>query len=184
MIAPQAGGRYPLHKRATSAGVLLLAGLWLSYLLLWPNTSVQAVGTGIPLGASAPDFELKTVEGQSFKLSDLRGQVVMINFFTTWCPPCRAEMPALQEVYVALEPQGLVILAVNLGESGVAIRSFQEKLGLTFPIVVDKDDQVARRYDILPLPTSYFIDRDGIVRKKWTGAIRKEQLMAILKEIL
>lgn len=184
MTVIQARSRYPLHKRAIAVGILLVAGLWLSYLLLWPSSSTRTVGMGIPVGAMAPDFELQTIEGESYSLSALQGQVVMINFFATWCTPCRAEMPALQEAYRTLEPQGLVILAVNLDESDVAIRSFQEKLGLTFPIVVDKDDQVARRYDIVPLPTSYFVDRNGIVRAKWTGEIREQQLMAILNEIL
>lgn len=176
--------RYPTYKRVTSAIVLLMVALWAGYLLLWPNPGASAAGLGVPNGKPAPDFELKTVEGKAIKLSDLKGKAVMINFFATWCPPCRAEMPTLQEVYKQYEAQGFVVLAVDLNEPEVAIRSFRDSLGLTFPIVVDKDDKVSRMYDIVPLPTSYFVDKKGIVHTKWTGEIRKEQLEAVVKQLV
>ncbi|MFZ5826226.1 MAG: redoxin domain-containing protein [Bacillota bacterium] len=175
--------RYPRYKRVTSAITLLLWGLWFGYVLLWPNNNAAA-GAGIALGAPAPDFELKTVDGQVYKLSDLKGQAVMLNFFATWCPPCRAEMPLLEETYKEYKDQGFIILAINLDESDVAITAFQQKMGITFPIVVDKGDHVSRRYDIVPLPTTYFVDRNGIVQGKWTGEIRKTQLLDLLKKIL
>lgn len=176
--------RYPTYKRVTSAIVLLFAVLWAAYLLLWPNPGSATAGIGIPNGSPAPDFELKTVEGKSYKLSDLKGKAVMINFFATWCPPCRAEMPTIQDVYKQYESQGFIVLVVDLNEADVAIKSFRDKLGLTFPIVVDKDDKVSRLYDIVPLPTSYFVDKKGIVQAKWTGEIRKEQLKSIVKKLL
>lgn len=176
--------RYPAYKRITSAVILILAALWVGYLLLWPMPGSAAPGMGIPVGAPAPDFSLKAVDGQSYRLSDLQGKAVMINFFATWCPPCRAEMPTIQEVYAEFEAQGFVVLAVNLNESDVAIRSFQEALGITFPIVVDREDRVSRLYDVLPLPTSYFVDRQGVVRGKWTGEIRKDQLLSFVAQVL
>lgn len=184
MSAATATIKFPTYKRVTSAITLLAFGLWIGYLLLWPHNQSKAPGTGIAVGAPAPDFALKTIEGKSIKLSDLKGKPVMLNFFATWCPPCRAEMSTLQAAYKEFEAQGFVILAVNLAESDVAIRSFQEKLGLTFPIVVDQDDRVSRLYDIVPLPTSYFIDKNGVVQGRWTGEIRKEQLYSVLKKIL
>lgn len=174
--------RYPTYKRVTSAVTLLLWAMWFGYVLLWPNSSATA-GAGIPIGSPAPDFELRTVDGQVYKLSDLKGQSVMLNFFATWCPPCRAEMELLEETYQQHKEQGFLILAINLNESDVAVSSFQQKLGLTFPIVIDKGDQVSRRYDIVPLPTSYFVDKDGIVRGKWTGEIRQPQMLEMLKQI-
>ena len=175
---------YPAHKRITAATVLAILALWVAYLVLWPESGAAAPGAGIPDGRPAPDFELKTIDGKSYRLSDLKGKAIMINFFATWCPPCRAEMPALQEAFAEYESQGFLVLAVNLNETSVAIRAFQDKLGITFPILVDKDDRVSRLYDIIPLPTSYFVDRAGIVQGKWTGEIRKEPLREMLKKIL
>lgn len=174
---------YPRYKRVTSAIALLLAVVWFGYVLLWPNSSATA-GAGVPIGSPAPDFELKTLDGETYRLSDLKGQAVMVNFFATWCPPCRAEMPLLEETYAAYKEQGFVVLAVNLDESDIAIDAFRSKLGLTFPIVVDKGSSVSQLYGIVPLPTSYFVDREGIVRGKWTGEIREPQLLAMLKQIL
>lgn len=175
--------RYPTYKRVTSAITLLLAVVWFGYVLLWPNSSATA-GAGIPLGAPASDFELKTLDGETYRLSDLKGQAVMLNFFATWCPPCRAEMPLLEETYETYREQGFVILAINLDESDIAVDAFRTKYGLTFPIVVDRGSNVSQLYDIVPLPTSYFVDRAGIVRGKWTGEIQEPQLLEMLKQIL
>lgn len=175
--------RYPLWKRLTSATFLVLLLGWFGYVLLWPNQSAAA-GMGVPVGKPAPDFELKTVDGQVYKLSDLKGKPVMLNFFATWCPPCKAEMPLLEETYMEYKEQGFVLLAVNLNESDVAVSSFTQKMGLTFPIVIDKSDTVFRQYDIVPLPTSYFIDKNGIVQGLYKGEIRKPALLDMLKKIL
>lgn len=175
--------RYPTYKRATMVTVLLIFALWAGYLLLVPNANGKAPGTGIPNGAQAPDFELKTTDGKVVKLSDFKGQAVMLNFFATWCPPCRSEMPTLQEVYREYESQGFVLLAINLNESNLAVNKFRENYGLTFPIVIDKEDRVSRLYDIVPLPTSYFIDKNGVVQAKWTGELSKEKLRSFMKQI-
>ncbi|HYF95235.1 MAG TPA: thiol-disulfide oxidoreductase ResA [Symbiobacteriaceae bacterium] len=176
-----AAERYPAYKRITTVIVLAIFALWVGYLLL--GTDAKAAGTGIPNGAKAPEFELKTTDGKTVKLSDFQGKPVMLNFFATWCPPCRAEMPALQEVYQEFESKGFVILGVNLGESNLAVDQFRSKLGLTFPIVIDENDRVSRLYDIVPLPTSYFVDKSGKVVAKWTGEITKEKLRSIAKEL-
>lgn len=175
--------RYPGYKRWTAAAVLLMAGLWTAYLLLWPDTVAGATAS-VPVGAPAPDFALKTWDNQSYKLADLRGKAVLINFFTTWCPSCRAEAPILQTAFQEYESRGFVVLAINLDESNVTVRSFQERLGLTFPIVIDKAERVARSYGIIPLPTSYLLDRNGVVRGSWAGAISKEQLESMLATVL
>lgn len=176
--------RYPTYKRVTASVIIGLFGLWVAYLLLWPSQGSKAAGTGIAVGAPAPDFELKTMDGKTYRLSELKGRPVMINFWASWCAPCRAEMPALQAAYKEHESTGFLILAVNLNEADVAITAFQQKLGLTFPIVIDKEDKVSRLYDIVPLPTSYFVDRNGIVQGRWQGEIRTPQLQAMLKKIL
>lgn len=172
--------RYPRYKRITTVIVLLIFAAWVGYVLIAPSGTVE----GIAIGTMAPDFELKTTDGQTVKLSDYKGKPVMLNFFATWCPPCRAEMPALQAVYKEYEAQGFVILAVNLNESNLAIDAFRDKLGLTFPIVVDKTDSVSRTYGIVPLPTSYFVGKDGKVVGKWTGEISKEKLVTYVKQMI
>lgn len=175
--------RYPRYKRVTAAVTLLCLGLWVGYMLLWPNQGKAAPGAGIAVGAAAPDFELKTTDGTSIKLSDLKGKPVLLNFFATWCGPCRNEVPNLQAAYQEHQSDGLVVLAVNLNESNIAIQDFVSKYKLTFPIVVDKDDQVSNLYGIIPLPTSYFIDRQGIVQERWQGELSKERLATLLKKI-
>ncbi len=175
--------RYPRYKRVTSAITLALAAVWLGYLLLWPNTNATASG-GVPVGGAAPDFELKTVTGESYRLSDLKGKAVLLNFFATWCRYCEEEMPVLEEAHRLYADQGLVVLGIDLDETDLAITAFQEELELTFPILVDRGSNVARLYQIVPLPTTYFIDRDGVVRGKWTGAITRDQLREALELIL
>jgi len=175
--------RYPTYKRVTSAITLVLAVLWFGYVLLWPNTNASA-GAGVPVGGQAPDFELTTVDGETYRLSDLRGQPVMLNFFATWCTYCKAEMPVLEKAFEAYRDQGLLVLAIDLDESDLAITAFRDEFGLTFPIVVDRGSNVSQLYQLVPLPTSFFLDRDGIVRGKWTGAIDEAQLEAMLKLIL
>jgi len=119
-------------------------------------------------GRPAPDFALQATDGQSYALSDLRGQVVVVNFWATWCPPCRAEMPALQEVYDAWRDGGLIILAVDQDDwsddTAERVRSFGEEFDLTFPLLLDTTYEVGRRYRITAMPTTLFIDRRGVIR--------------------
>jgi peroxiredoxin len=120
-------------------------------------------------GFLAPDFALTTLEGQSIALSDLRGRVVLVNFWATWCPPCRLEMPAIQEVYEEYQEQGLVVLAINAQEPSTEITRFAEQLGLTFPIMSDRDGNVSGTYRVVSLPTTFVIDRSGVIRDVIVG---------------
>lgn len=115
-------------------------------------------------GRPAPDFTLQSDDGQTITLSDLRGQVVVLNFWATWCPPCRAEMPALEEVYQARREDGLVVLAVDQAESQSQVSAFREELALTFPLLLDPGYVVSDEYRIRLLPSTFFIDRAGVIR--------------------
>jgi peroxiredoxin len=115
-------------------------------------------------GFVAPDFTLDMLDGPETTLSDLRGQVVLINFWATWCPPCRAEMPAIQEVYDRYRDQGFVVLAVDLREGDAQVKGFIEQMELTFPILMDRDGDVSERYRIRSIPTTYFVDRSGVIQ--------------------
>ncbi len=132
----------------------------------------------------APDFTLRTLDGKQVTLSDLRGRPVLINFWATWCPPCRLEMPAMQRVYERHKDEGLVILAVNYRETEEQVRPFVEELGLTFSILLDRDGNVANQYRVLGLPTTYFVDRTGRVRQVRVGAMSEDFMETNVQELL
>ena len=120
-------------------------------------------------GALAPDFLLGRLDGSELRLSDLRGQPVVLNFWATWCAPCRKEIPQFVDAYERHRGEGLVIVGVNMQEGKGIVRPYAEDFGMTFPIAIDVDGEVADAYRILGLPTTYFIDREGIVRSVFTG---------------
>jgi peroxiredoxin len=120
-------------------------------------------------GFAAPDFTLDTLAGQSVSLPGLRGQAVLINFWATWCPPCRAEMPAIQQVYEQYRDRGFTVLAVDLQEDDAQVAAFVEELGLTFPILMDRDGTVAAQYRVKALPSTFFVDREGVIQEVTLG---------------
>jgi peroxiredoxin len=139
-------------------------------------------------GHLAPDFILKTFEGNTVRLSEFRGQkVVLINFWATWCPPCRLEMPTMQQIYSEYKAKGFEILAVNIEPNAQqAINDFVKELRLTFPILLDSDMKVTRKFRVIGLPVSILIDRQGIIRAKevgyhdWTNRASRKQVESLL----
>lgn len=134
--------------------------------------------TGLMVGNLAPDFELMTAEGQTMKLSDYRGQRVFLNFWATWCPPCRAEMPDMQNLYLEQE-EPFEILAVNLTKSEASeenIATFVEDFGLTFPILLDTESEVAGLYNVSAVPTSFMIDTEGRISFVAPGAMHYDMM--------
>ncbi len=119
--------------------------------------------------ALAPDFLLERLDAGEIRLSELRGQPVILNFWATWCKPCRTEMPQFVEAYDRYRDQGLVIVGVNLQEGKSIVRPFAEDFGIEFPIAIDRDGEVGDRYRLLGLPTTFFIDREGVIRGLFTG---------------
>ncbi|WP_027965033.1 redoxin domain-containing protein [Halalkalibacillus halophilus] len=141
------------------------------------DVNADDIEVGLDLGSEAPDFELETLEGEIVQLSDYRGQKVMINFWATWCPPCRAEMPDMQSVY---EDEEVEILAVNLSSTEAArsdVVNFVDDFGLTFPILLDKYEEVANLYEISPVPTSYLVDTNGVIQFKMIGPLNYEMMV-------
>ncbi len=120
-------------------------------------------------GALAPDFLLKTLDGGELRLSDFRGRPVVLNFWATWCAPCRKEIPHLVEAYDEYNDQGLVIVGVNLQEARSIVQGYATDFGMDFPIAIDSAGSVAGRYRLFGLPTTFFIDRSGTVRSVFTG---------------
>ncbi|MGA9533775.1 MAG: TlpA disulfide reductase family protein [Anaerolineales bacterium] len=151
--------------------VAVLGGLW-----IWVSAAPAAATTDgrIPSPRQdflAPEFSLDQLNGTARGLSVLRGQVVIINFWASWCPPCRAEMPDLQQTYEAYQDQGLEILAVNATsqDSEAAARAFAEEYQLSFPILLDRSGLVSNLYQTRALPSTFFIDRQGVIQKVIVG---------------
>jgi len=157
--------------RVAILGVILLALIFAIY------SSINQDPNEVKIGREAPNFSLPQLQGEPIKLSDLRGKAVVLNFWGTWCEPCKEEMPALQKQYEALKDQGLVVLGVNIGETPVAVQPFVDEMGVTFPILLDRDSQITKLYRIIPIPTTFFIDRDGEVSDIFVGPMT-EQIIA------
>ena len=130
-------------------------------------------------GFLAPDFTLNTIDGEIIKLSNLRGQAVLINLWATWCPPCRAEMPDMQHAYEHYNEQGFSILAINATnqDSLSAVKDFVSEHELSFPILLDTQGDVSRLYQLRSLPTSFFVDSEGIIQEVIIGGPMSEALL-------
>jgi len=159
------------------AAALCILWIWLSFVPA--SATTNGLIPSPREGFLAPDFTLDTLDGNQITLSDLRGTVVVINLWTSWCPPCRAEMPAIENVYQANKEQGLEVLAVNstYQDSETSAAAFVQELGLTFPILLDRDGGVSNRYQLRALPTTYFIDRQGLIRSVVPGGPMSESLI-------
>lgn len=131
----------------------------------------EAANIGLAVGNTAPDFTLQTLEGKPARLSDFRGKPVFVNFWATWCPPCRAEMPDMQKLY---ENMDIEILAVNLTDtekSEESVASFIAEIGLTFPVLMDPKGEISTAYNVKAYPTSYLLDAEGKISHITYGAM-------------
>ena len=119
----------------------------------------------------APDFTLPDVDGEEHALSDLRGRVVMLNFWATWCPPCRREMPSMERLYTKYKDRGLTVVAVNQWEDEDIVFEFTGRLSLppTFPVLLDRESRVSEQYGVKGLPTTYLLDKEGRIRYQAMG---------------
>ncbi len=141
--------------------------------------------TGTQVGNQAPDFQLQDLDGNTVSLSELRGSPVMLNFWASWCGPCRAEMPYIQQIYDEWQDQGLVVLTINLRESQATVRQFMEDLGLTFPALLDTNNAVTDLYNVTAIPTTFFIDGDGVIQAMKVGSFpSKEAIEVYLSQII
>ena len=146
--------------------------------------TAAASGPAPKVGREAPDFTVQTLGGQTYKLSDFRGQPVWINFWASWCPPCRAENPDIQAVYEANKADGLVVLGIAIGEDDGTVRGYVDRTGLTYDIGLDRGTDIAAKYRIVGIPTHYLIDRDGILREWRIGSMSKKTMEKKVAEIM
>lgn len=133
------------------------------------------------VGYLAPDFTLSTLDGGMVTLSELKGKRVFLNFWASWCPPCRMEMPAIQSVYESKEPD-VVFVAINIQEPKAQVRKFMDDNGYTFPAALDTAAKVASLYLVRAIPTSFVIDAEGVIRAKHIGVLNQSYLEEMLKE--
>jgi cytochrome c biogenesis protein CcmG, thiol:disulfide interchange protein DsbE len=163
------------------AGLLLFTGLpaqlpWVHAPTATPGGPIATPAPAPVTGAPAPDFTLTDLAGQPVRLSSLKGQVVLINFWATWCIPCRAEIPAIQQAYNARKDQGFTVLAVNLNEPVPDVQSYVTSLNVNFPVLLDAGDSISNLYRVRGYPTSFFIDRGGTVAIENVGMMTATQL--------
>ena len=131
----------------------------------------------------AIDFKLKTLDGKEFSLSDLKGKKVFLNFWATWCPPCKAEMPEIEKLYQETKDSDLVIVAVEIGEPLSTVKSFIDSNNYSFKVLLDSNQSVASKYNIASIPTSYFIDVQGNIISKNEGGMNINQMKASIKTL-
>jgi cytochrome c biogenesis protein CcmG/thiol:disulfide interchange protein DsbE len=137
------------------------------------------------VGKPAPDFTLPALDGQTVALSDLQSEPVMVNFWATWCGPCVHEMPFIQEVYEVWSEKGLVLLAVNIGESQPQVHSFMQENRLSFLVLLDGTGEVAERYSVRGIPTTVLVDSEGVIRNIKVGSYpSRAAIEADLKKII
>nr|WP_304216069.1 TlpA disulfide reductase family protein [Fredinandcohnia onubensis] len=182
-----------LHEMKKAALIVGLTGL-----IVWtvnsnisfatPKEDVKAteVEVGISEGQLAPDFTLKTTSGEEMKLSEFRGKKVILNFWASWCPPCKAEMPHMEEFYVENKESNVALLSVNLTtaeKKSSDVAKFVDEYGLTFPVLLDEKGNIGQIYQAYAIPTSYLIDSKGIVRKKIVGPMDKEMMTELINSV-
>ena len=137
------------------------------------------------VGEPAPDFELQNLDGQTVSLGNLRGKPVLINFWKTTCPSCVSEMPYIQEIYEEWSDQGLLVLAINIGEGSSKVEEFMQGNNLSFTVLLDTRQDIAYKYNFRYIPTTFFIDKDGIIQDKIIGAFQnKTQIENRLSKII
>ena len=138
--------------------------------------------------ATPPHFSGSTIDSRRVSMGDLRGKVVLMNFWASWCAECRPEMPVLERLHRELSPQGFVVLGINAREGREAIRRYASELGLTFPLVLDRDGKINALYGVVGLPTTFLVGRDGravalgVGSREWASAPARALIQALLAE--
>lgn len=176
-----ATGFSTLLASSTLASILPNAESWLK---VSPGSPVTTVAPGNTASfPAAPSVELKTLEGKAFQLEELRGRVVLLNFWATWCIPCRSEIPELNNMHRDLEGRGLSVVGVSTYDGAEGVRDFWKDIKQDYPVLLG-DSDVASKFEVGPLPTTFILDREGRIRAKIIGERRRETFEAAVKPLL
>jgi len=159
--------------------ILVLAASWIAYTSTVTKPSEIGKTPSPRQGFPAPEFTLDTLSEESINLHDFRGKVVVLNFWASWCPPCKAEMPAFEALQQAYRTSDVIVLAINTTyqDDLAAATQFVEENHLSFPILFDNDGKVTNTYQVLAMPSSFFIDRQGVIRQVIIGGPISEALI-------
>jgi cytochrome c biogenesis protein CcmG, thiol:disulfide interchange protein DsbE len=172
------------HQAQPKSGLSALANRSPRLALVFLLLAACAAPASARLGSSAPEFALQRVDGATVRLADYKGQPVFVNFWATWCVPCREEMPLMQQVYEQYHDDGLVILAVDMEEDAATVQRWIEQGGFTFTFLLDTDGEVLKRYNVTAAPTSYFVSPDGMIRDLKLGALSRDEMRAKVEKLL
>jgi peroxiredoxin len=166
--------------------VLIIGLIWTLASAADPGETTSGLIPSPRQGFLAPDFTLNSLEGESITLSELHGNPVVLNLWASWCPPCRSEMPAIQEVYEANRERGLMVLAVNMTaqDSRSAAEAFVREFNLTFPVPLDTTGTVGHLYQMRALPSTFFINEDGVIEQVIIGGPMSEATLQSAVEAL
>ncbi|MFC4800643.1 thiol-disulfide oxidoreductase ResA [Neobacillus sp. GCM10023253] len=161
--------------------ILLILGAAVAY-SLYANLT-KDTKQKVAVGEKAPDFVLTDMDGNKHRLSDYRGQGVFLNFWGTWCPPCKKEMPYINNQYQQYKDKGVQVLSIDIQESELQVNQFAEHYKLEFPIMIDTDKEVMTAYGINPLPATFLIDKNGEVVKYHTGEMTEKMVREFMEKI-
>lgn len=165
------------------AAILLSGSSWIWISRLPVETASKSAEPSAVIGRLAPNFTLTTLAGETFELAALRGKPVVLNFWATWCGPCRAELPALEATAQQFENE-VQIVAVDQAEAPETVQKYVDELALSFTIPLDREGSVGRLYSIRGLPTTFFIDDEGLIRHVWSGEMDRITLAELIAELL
>ena len=171
-----------LRKHIISKSPILLA---LSFLFLFACSGKdKPASEEKQVGSNAPSFVLNNLAGSPFSLESQKGKVVLLRFWSTQCKSCKEEMPKLEATYQGLKSSGMVMITVNIRDTAEKIAEFIEGMGLTFPILIDENRDAAKKYKVFGVPTSFLIDKEGVIRERFFGDLSNAELEKLVRALL